>query len=439
MRYQFPRIEHIDDVRSAIEGRDEFIIAERDWGYVVNYLVSMTDTFPPVTEDEYWCPGCKQLIKDIDHCGSQRCPESVNLAAIRRECRGLLFHKDGTIMSRRLHKFFNINEREETQFDKIDFGYEHVILEKLDGSMITPIPMNKVPDEPFQLYGEEPTIFRTGDLRWGTKMGITEVSMQAEEFVAKNPQYERFARWCIDWAGVTPIFEWCSRKQRIVVDYPEDRLVLIAARNNVDGQYMTYGWMIKYAAEYGIDRVKSYYGNARNMKALMEETRDSEGIEGWIVRFYDGHMIKVKGEWYLRIHKTKDNLTHEKNVVDLIVNEKIDDAKAFMLEEDRKRVEAFETEFWEGVASSVDKYDKYWLMVQNSGLDRKGYAQNWMPTIKAQDPLAPSIIFGKFDGKDTRTMILDAIKKSTGSQTKIDAARYLWEGARWTYHFEGDA
>jgi hypothetical protein len=150
-------------------------------------------------------------------------------------------------------------------------------------------------------------------------------------------------------------------------------------------------------------------------------------------------MLKIKGEWYLRIHKTKDNLTHEKNVVDLLVNEKMDDAKAFMMDDDRKRVEAFETEFWEGVASSVDKYDKYWMMVQASNLDRKAYAQNWMPTIKQQDPCAPQFVFGKFDGKDTRTMILDAIRKNTNTQTKINGVRDLWEGAKWNYQFDGDA
>jgi hypothetical protein len=34
---------------------------------------------------------------------------------------------------------------------------------------------------------------------------------------------------------------------------------------------------------------------------------------------------------------------------------------------------------------------------------------------------------------------LDVIKLHTGSQTKIDSVRNLWEGARWSYHFDGDA
>jgi hypothetical protein len=35
-------------------------------------------------------------------------------------------------------------------------------------------------------------------------------------------------------------------------------------------------------------------------------------------------------------------------------------------------------------------------------------------------------------------MMLDAIKKNTGTQTKIDSVRHLWEGAKWNYHFDGD-
>ena len=388
MRYEFPRITHLDQVRPAIEGCDEFIIAEREWGYVVNYMVSMSDTFPPV---------------ETEH------------DAIRRECRGMLFYKDGKIMSRRLHKFFNVNERDETQFHAIDWERPHVILEKLDGSMITPL-------------------FTDAGIRWGTKMGITEVSMQAEKFVACHPQYEQFARMVMVNLGFTPIFEWCSRKQRIVVDYPEDRLVLIAARNTISGKYFSLRWLQEYGEMYDIEVVKTYEGSAQSMAHLMDETRDAEGIEGWIIRFDDGHMVKCKGEWYLRIHKTKDNLLHEKNIIELLIEEKMDDAKAFMLDDDRKRVEEFETDFWMGVAQVIKSYDQYFDTVVAHGLDRKRFALEWMPTIKAQDAFAAGIVFGKFDGKDTRKMVLDLIHKHTGSQTKVDEARSLWGGFKWDYN-----
>jgi RNA ligase len=45
MNYQFPEIRHLNDVLPHIEGRDEFIVAEREGYSVVNYVVAMADTF----------------------------------------------------------------------------------------------------------------------------------------------------------------------------------------------------------------------------------------------------------------------------------------------------------------------------------------------------------------------------------------------------------
>lgn len=124
MKYEFPEIHTLEDVLPAIEGRPEFVVAHRPWGIVVNYHVVMPDTFPEV--------------KTAGGSAKMRA-EATRMKAIRRECRGLIFDLDGKIMSRRLHKFFNVNERDETLASKIDLSQPHVILEKLDGSMVTPI------------------------------------------------------------------------------------------------------------------------------------------------------------------------------------------------------------------------------------------------------------------------------------------------------------
>jgi RNA ligase len=51
-----------------------------------------------------------------------------------RECRGLIFNAEtGEVISRRLHKFFNIGELPETQAEKVDITRPHIILEKMDG------------------------------------------------------------------------------------------------------------------------------------------------------------------------------------------------------------------------------------------------------------------------------------------------------------------
>jgi RNA ligase len=193
MNYQFPEIRAIEDVLPHIEGRSEFIVAEREFGTVINYMVSYVGTFD---------------MEGPDDLGG----------AIRRECRGLKFSPDGIIAARPFHKFFNIGEREETQPHLLDFTREHTIMTKLDGSMIHPMKVGN-------------------SIRWMSKMGITDVALQTEEFVSLNTKYQNFAEWCIE-NTLTPIFEWCSQKQKIVIDYPEDSLTLLAVRHNITGEYL---------------------------------------------------------------------------------------------------------------------------------------------------------------------------------------------------------
>lgn len=179
MNYNFPTINHIDDVLPAIKDSPEFIVVDKDDYTVINYVVMNEDTFP-----------------DGD--------------GVRRECRGLIFGKDGKLINRRFHRFFNVNERDETRHEAIDWSKPHMILEKLDGSMVSPCRVGK-------------------HVRWMTKMGITDVSMEAEVFVATRPDYTEYASVLLT-VGMTPIFEWCSNKNRIVLDYPDDQLILLAIR-----------------------------------------------------------------------------------------------------------------------------------------------------------------------------------------------------------------
>jgi RNA ligase len=403
MRYEFPEIRYLDDVRPAIEGRDEFIIAERPWGYVVNYMVNLPDTFPEV--------------KTTGGSAKMRA-EQTRLKAIRRECRGILFYPDGRIMARRLHKFFNVSERDETQAHLIDLTQPHVILEKMDGSMITPMVAE-------------------GRIRFGTKMGITDVSRGAESFAAQQANIMEFCDMLLD-RGKTPVFEWCSRQQRIVIDYPQDRLVLIAIRDNITGRYDTYAEMQEWARQYGLDLVKTYPGTINSMEHLIEDTRGLQGAEGWILRFDDGQMLKIKGSWYVQIHKVKDSLTQEKNVVDMLVNEKVDDAKSFMASEDRQRIEQFEDQFWHGFDTNVRVTEILLNTVrQEMQGDRKRFAIEHAPMLQ---PVTRAVLFSCWEGeRNVRDELLNTIKKNTGTQTKIDSVRWLWGDVKWSYGFESDS
>ena len=397
MKYQFPKIEHIDEVLPLIKGKTEFIVADRGQYKVVNYNVVTPDTFPSMKTS-----GGSAKMRE----------ERLREKAILRECRGLVFNADGTIMSRRLHKFFNAGERDETQIDQIDLSQNHVILEKLDGSMITPL-----------FFGDI--------VRWGTKMGITETAMNAEEFVAKNPRYISFAKHA-HIAGLTPIFEWCSRKNRIVIDYPTDRLVLLALRDTISGKYMAYNSMRIFAEVQNIDVIKMLDTPQINITDFIEYTKSVEGMEGFVVRFDDGHMVKIKGDWYLSIHKVKDNLTLEKNVIELIVNSKVDDAKAFMLLEDKERVEAFEKAFWYGFSGTVRTIEeKLGVYKRQCKGDKKRFALEVAPTL---DGVTRKVIFSCWDnGKTVTDELLNHIRSRVGTQTQVESVRHLWGNQAWKY------
>ncbi len=199
MNYKFPYIMNIETVRSAIDKseRTEFFIADRDWYQVANYSFATDKTF-------------------LDARGD-------SMEAILRECRGIVFDNEGKPLARRLHKFFNLNEREETKIENIDFTQHHVILEKLDGSMVTPL---------WNAYEQK--------IRWGTKMGVTDgFSDMVEDFVSTRPQYTELAQWCFE-NNLTPIFEWIGPSNRIVVNYSEHDLILTAIRNTFTGEYLPY-------------------------------------------------------------------------------------------------------------------------------------------------------------------------------------------------------
>jgi RNA ligase len=237
---------------------------------------------------------------------------------------------------------------------------------------------------------------------------------------------------CLD-RGLTPIFEWCSRQQRIVVDYPEDRLVLIAIRDNVTGEYASYPEMQEWADRYGIELVREYPGTVSNMEALLSETHDLTGQEGWIIRFDDGHMLKLKGAEYVIIHKAKDKILRENGVIELLLDEKLDDIKPNLPEDDRRRLEDFEGDFWHGVASSA----QMWGDLNNCcrrlyGNDRKGFAL--ADGTKDIDQHLRSAIFKAWDVTDFdwRVAVVDVIRKNISTQTKVDNVRHLF-GARWNY------
>ena len=396
MNYEFPAINNISDVLPAITGRDEFVVAEKEGYTVINYNVMMADTFPDI-EIEEKSIGSGPLRELYDY--------ERYLRSVRRECRGIIFDTaTGDIIRRPFHKFFNVNERDETQDHRVDLSQPHAILEKLDGSMIAPFVVN-------------------GKMIWGTKMGATDVAKPVEEFVKNNPHYQAYALKVLA-NGMTPIFEWCSRKQRIVLDYKEDRLILTAVRNITTGEYIPLEWTP--VTEHNIPLVREFAPQT-DMKAFLEYVHDLEDLEGFVVRFDDGHMLKLKCHWYLQIHKAKEAILQDRNIVELILEEKLDDVKAHLPAEDRDRLTKFEHDFnhristvLAGIIIEIDN-------IRYLGLDRKAYA---LGRAQETDGFMRPIIFKNFDGEIDRQKIeadvRNTIRNNLGRTVKYEAIRDAW-------------
>jgi len=378
MKYKFPIITHINDVLLAIKDRDEFIVAERDEYDVVNYLVNMEDTFD-IDENDVMENHGRMIAKGI----------------MRRELRGVMFNKDGSVLSRPFHKFFNVGERADTQLSEIDFDQPHTILVKEDGSMLRPLLIN-------------------GGVRWGTKMGVTDTAMQAEVFAARHLKYNNFSMKLIQ-EHKTPLFEYVGPENRIVLEYAQENLILLAVRDNHSGEYEDYSMV---AADYGIPTVANIPA-FDSLDSLVEYTRQMEGSEGFVITFSSGHRVKIKSDWYVRIHKVKDKIRTDRHVLSLILENGLDDILPHLDENDFNRVHTFEADFWRLYhAKKADLHKMYLNAVAEHGTDRKSIALEVVPTLG--NKLDARFIFGQLDGKSVENMLLAQVKSNVGNTTKYE-------------------
>ncbi len=219
------------------------------------------------------------------------------------ECRGIVFDAEGGVISRPFHKFFNVGETEETQLNNLTGTYE--ILEKRDGSLITPVLIGGV------------IVFKS------KKSFYSDVAVEANAKVPKSI-YQFSLDFCK--AGFTPIFEYTSPNNRVVIDYGvEPEFVLLALRNNTTGDYIPYFKLEGMVKPYGVNLIKRY---DLSLNDCLSKVKYLSDFEGWCLRDTGtGFYAKLKTDWYLRNHKARTGL-RERDVADMVVEETFDDIKS---------------------------------------------------------------------------------------------------------------
>ncbi len=252
------------------------------------------------------------------------------------ECRSLVFDRDsGDLLSRSLHKFFNLGEREGLADLPLEEGADLSL--KIDGTMLSAFT--------------SPT--RRDDLRFHTKGGMTEHATRG--LALAPPNAIALAREAI-FEGGTPTLEWTSPENRVVIPYAETEFRLIAIRDRITGAYLE-GLADHLARKHGVARPGSLgrvTGLAETTEALTRLGARTD-IEGTVLTFADGHRVKWKTRDYHARHKVLANIEHERRVYQCWFEGIGDDTAASLGGERGRALLAFLEEIEAGIARACNE------------------------------------------------------------------------------------
>lgn len=349
----FPVIEKLTDLLPFIEGNSQIRVKQcEETGHtVVCYMLQDEDTF------------------------------AGENFAFERECRGICFDPSGALSARTLHKFFNVGEREDIQPDRIDWSRVVRIMEKRDGSMVTPV----------LVYGE---------VRFKTKKSFTNDEAALALHVASETPGG--IEWCgrMIVSGLTPTFEITSKRFPIVVPYEKDELTLLHIRVNSTGRYLTELEMEEFGGPFPLvaNQTPRFAGDGGVSWASMRDAVDAvEGMEGWVIQFDDGDMLKLKTAWYSKLHRAV-TFTRWRDIARSVCAGESDDLKGMFAMCSKPiapvlRVEAEVRKTIESVQNYVDD-----VVAKFEGSDAKTVA-----LTNKGDPLF-GLIMTAFRGKDVDYM-----------------------------------
>lgn len=286
------------------------------------------------------------------------------------ECRGLKFDMDGKLIARPYHKFFNHGERNYYHQPEL----EHIMLEKLDGSMVHTIK---------------------DSLRFMTRAGHTDVSDRAEKLITSS--IKSFMDYC-SFYGYTAMFEFLDKDNPIVIKYPFSRLVLTGVRRNCDGEYMSVKNLIELSVVHGLSYVPIY-----DELEDISKVKDWLGTEGVVIRYHNGHMLKVKTDAYVKAHRSLDLVRRKKDLIEMCLREQLDDILPLLTEETKKEVLDTYTKVWDKFKKALQSYNTHFEYIPK--MSRKEIALD----IQSFNPMFKQWVFLMLDKKGTPEELLKNI------------------------------
>ncbi len=303
---------------------------------------------------------------------------------ISRELRGLIIDEIGNI-TLSVPKFFNINEIEETQSTALASKTIKKIQEKMDGSLITPVNIN-------------------GEIVIKSKGSFaSDQAKLAQKIVDSSADLQYFILDCWD-NKFQPYFELTGDENPHVIEYDyESRITLIMVRDAV-GKFIDIDkFNYKYTAE-------SYN---HTIEEMLKIQKNKKGIEGFVIKFEDETIIKIKTLDYFELHKLNDESDSYKVILKRVLDEDMDDILGIVSEKKKEKLIGINKVISDYVVSFVLEIED--ILAENKDSTRKALAE------KYRNHIYFNVIMKAFIGKDVKTEIIQTLKNRYNKEKAAEA------------------
>ena len=329
-----------------------------------------------------------------------------------RECRSVVIDKRREcFVLTPFRKFFNLNEKEETQEFLIKKMIENAksieITEKIDGSM-----------QSARFYNGKIVLAGTSalskDVSFRVNIGYSLIDENYEKMLMDNPD-------------CTFIFELVCKEDAHVVVYTEEQrgLYLIGVRNSITGEQWSYSQVINIANKYGVKHTNAVNKSFDDLINELDTKRSNEA-EGHVIDI-DGYKIKLKYNDYVLIHRMISKMLSSNAIIKSVDNGTWDDVKSKIPDAYRSDAELIANDVIEFVKMMTNKIDDMFLKCKNEYekfenpvADRKSFA---IHAIETCGPLASYLINIYIGGKN------NFIKNKAGRYLRYyEIKQYLAKG-----------
>lgn len=297
------------------------------------------------------------------------------------ECRGHMFEIDLNQNPIRLasfppKKFFNLNENPYTM--DMDLSKVKTLSLKQDGSLIS-------------------TYLHKNQLMLKSKTSLSsDVAIQASNWLNKpeNSIFKCQMQWLAR-QNYTINLEWISPHNRIVIGYLEPKLVVLNVRDHNTGELLNYNDVI--GLNYTNEITQRWTQLLQPDITYIQDIPNMSGIEGYVMWFEDGTLVKYKTQEYCALHHTKDSINNPRRLYECVLRQATDDLKSMFMTDELAIKQICEMEEYVDkiynhlIAKSEQFFDT------NKHLSRKDYA------ILAKEQLDNhgfTLAINKFIGKE---------------------------------------